>query len=124
MTKLDLLVDSGADEAWLFADLFASLLMTIVLLVTSHTTTKPKNIDDNGKPPLNTRIVFLHEKQQVSLDSFSSKKLFIDDVVIVLNKERVRVEVVGGVKNNGVELFEVFNKLQANEIEYSYAISQ
>jgi len=124
MNKLDMLIEDSGEEAWLFADLFASLLMTIVLLVNAHTAvTLPKSTDDSGKEPPKTRLVYLIDAQTGSLDSRSAQGMPIKVLIATLKQENAQAEVVGAAVNNGVELFELFQAFEKHGLEYRYSIT-
>jgi biopolymer transport protein ExbD len=124
MNKLNMLIEESGEEAWLFADLFASLLMTIVLLVNAHSAvTLPKSTDDSGKEPPKTRLVYLIDAQTASLDNKSTQGMPIKALIATLKKDNAQAEIVGSAVNNGVELFELFQALEKQGLEYRYSIA-
>jgi hypothetical protein len=124
MNKLNLLIEDTGEEAWLFADLFASLLMTIVLLVNAHTaTTSPETADDSGAAPPKTRLVYLVDAKTAKLDNDSTQAMPLQTLISILKSEGAHAEVVGTMLNNGVVLFEVFHEFEEHKLEYRYAIN-
>lgn len=124
MNKLNMLIEDSGEEAWLFADLFASLLMTIVLLVNAHSAvTLPKSTTDLGTEPPKTRLVYLIDGQTASLDSKSAQGMPINTLISILKNDKAQAEIVGTAFNNGVELFELFQAFEKQSIEYRYSIS-
>lgn len=124
MNELKYLVEESSDEVWLFADLFASLLMTIVLLVNAHTAvTNPKNVSDRGESKDQTRLVYLIDENNVAFDSSSSSSISIIDAVKELKQSKAHAELIASAKNNGKELFIVFGQLEDAGINYSFALN-
>jgi hypothetical protein len=125
MNKLALITQESGEEAWLFADLFASLLMTIVLLVNAHTSVNVKtNEMDTGKAPPKTRLVYVIDAKTVRMDDTNSPNVSVDTLITNLQQEKSRAEIVGTSSNDGVELFQLFQALQEHQLEYSYSIAQ
>lgn len=123
MHKANLLIGDSSEEAWLFADLFASLLMTIVLLINAHSSvTMLQSRDQTGKKPPETRLVYLLDAQTVSLGTKASAKIPINELVVILQNDNAQAEIVGSAKNNGLELFALFQTLEKEGITYSYSI--
>ncbi len=119
-----MLIEESGEEAWLFADLFASLLMTIVLLVNAHSAvTLPKNTNDTGKEPPKTRLVYLIDGQTASLDNKLAQGMPIKALIATLKKDNAQAEIVGSAVNNGVELFELFQAFEKQGLEYRYSIA-
>jgi len=119
-----MLIEESGEEAWLFADLFASLLMTIVLLVNANSAvTLPKNTNDSGKEPPKTRLVYLIDAETASLDSKSTQGMPIKALITTLQNDNAQAEIVGTAINNGVELFELFQAFEKHGLEYRYSIA-
>ncbi len=124
MNELKHLVEESSDEVWLFADLFASLLMTIVLLVNAHTAvTNPKNVSENGVSNDKTRLVYLVDENRVALDTNFGAPVAIDTAIKELKQAKAHVELVASDKNNGKQLFAVFSHFEEAKINYSFALN-
>lgn len=123
MSDINTLIGDSSEEAWLFADLFASLLMTIVLLINAHSSvTMPQSRDQTGEEPPVTRLVYLIDAQTVSLDSKASDNIPVSELLVILQSDNAQAEIVGSAKNNGAELFSLFQALEKQGITYSYSI--
>jgi|GEM_PF-4648140 len=123
MNRLTQISHDDDSQGLLFADLFAALLMTIIVLVNVHTsaTTAPKNTSESGKNDAQAHLIYLQVGNQVSVDKLSNPPILISQLIQQLKNEESRVEVVVSTQNNGQEIFILFSALDAAGIDYSYS---
>lgn len=125
MNKIIQLSISDGEEAWLFADLFASLLMTFMLLINVESlATTPKNIVDSGSKNIVTQLIYLVDEQHVKLGSHNNQPVLISAAIKKLQTSHVRAEIVGSKNDNGLELFKMFRLFEKAGIGYNYSIDQ
>ncbi|MFW8589274.1 hypothetical protein ACOI22_00550 [Glaciecola sp. 2405UD65-10] len=125
MNTLKLITESGNEEAWLFADLFASLLMTIVLLVNVHTLqASPQTTDQEGADAKQTRLLFLHADGNVSIDEQSNPSMSLKEAITQFQSSDTQVEIVGTTNANSLVLYTAFSQLSQQNIQYVFTAEQ